>query len=242
MGSTENQSYADCKGLSRKRAGPTESSTNQDINSYTCTLACARTLEVAMRIAFEEMVYGSRTIGKFLQGGADGGEPPSRARQRHREAVACYPQFSESGLERAKGIEPSYAAWEAAVLPLNYAREIRPSAESFASIIWRMWHDVEGGDHSSRSASESRARALRTSGMTIAAAFANVRRHVRSGPKSAIAQGQKVPSRLVLLRSFPYFRGTGSPADGLWLKTVAAATPPRRFSELARLSRWSGPT
>ena len=28
------------------------------------------------------------------------------------------------GLERAKGIEPSYAAWEAAVLPLNYAREI----------------------------------------------------------------------------------------------------------------------
>jgi hypothetical protein len=30
-------------------------------------------------------------------------------------------------LERAKGIEPSYAAWEAAVLPLNYAR-IRFSA------------------------------------------------------------------------------------------------------------------
>ena len=25
-------------------------------------------------------------------------------------------------LERAKGIEPSYEAWEAAVLPLNYAR------------------------------------------------------------------------------------------------------------------------
>jgi hypothetical protein len=28
-------------------------------------------------------------------------------------------------LERAKGIEPSYAAWEAAVLPLNYARVTR---------------------------------------------------------------------------------------------------------------------
>jgi hypothetical protein len=28
-------------------------------------------------------------------------------------------------LERAKGIEPSYAAWEAAVLPLNYARAVR---------------------------------------------------------------------------------------------------------------------
>jgi hypothetical protein len=27
-------------------------------------------------------------------------------------------------LERAKGIEPSYAAWEAAVLPLNYARDL----------------------------------------------------------------------------------------------------------------------
>ena len=30
------------------------------------------------------------------------------------------------GLERAKGIEPSYRAWEALVLPLNYARfEVR---------------------------------------------------------------------------------------------------------------------
>ena len=27
-------------------------------------------------------------------------------------------------VERAKGIEPSYEAWEAAVLPLNYTREI----------------------------------------------------------------------------------------------------------------------
>jgi hypothetical protein len=29
---------------------------------------------------------------------------------------------SDERMERAKGIEPSYAAWEAAVLPLNYAR------------------------------------------------------------------------------------------------------------------------
>ena len=28
-------------------------------------------------------------------------------------------------LERVKGIEPSYEAWEAAVLPLNYTRVIR---------------------------------------------------------------------------------------------------------------------
>ena len=28
-------------------------------------------------------------------------------------------------MERVKGIEPSYAAWEAAVLPLNYTRKAR---------------------------------------------------------------------------------------------------------------------
>jgi hypothetical protein len=33
-------------------------------------------------------------------------------------------------LERAKGIEPSYAAWEAAVLPLNYARNLKGRAIS----------------------------------------------------------------------------------------------------------------
>jgi hypothetical protein len=30
-------------------------------------------------------------------------------------------------MERVKGIEPSYAAWEAAVLPLNYTRVGRPT-------------------------------------------------------------------------------------------------------------------
>ena len=29
------------------------------------------------------------------------------------------------GLERVKGIEPSYEAWEAAVLPLNYTRDLQ---------------------------------------------------------------------------------------------------------------------
>lgn len=33
-------------------------------------------------------------------------------------------QIEKNEMERAKGIEPSYAAWEAAVLPLNYARVI----------------------------------------------------------------------------------------------------------------------
>ena len=38
--------------------------------------------------------------------------------------VPCSIQWATM-LERAKGIEPSYAAWEAAVLPLNYARANR---------------------------------------------------------------------------------------------------------------------
>jgi hypothetical protein len=40
-------------------------------------------------------------------------------------------------LERAKGIEPSYAAWEAAVLPLNYAREgVSSETLTSAFISW----------------------------------------------------------------------------------------------------------
>ena len=35
-------------------------------------------------------------------------------------------------LERVKGIEPSYEAWEAAVLPLNYTRE---SLDSIQCVI-----------------------------------------------------------------------------------------------------------
>jgi hypothetical protein len=31
----------------------------------------------------------------------------------------------KDGVERVKGIEPSYEAWEAAVLPLNYTRFVR---------------------------------------------------------------------------------------------------------------------
>src|ERR1700761_6369715 len=39
-----------------------------------------------------------------------------------------FPGIGAVRLERAKGIEPSYAAWEAAVLPLNYTRARRPIA------------------------------------------------------------------------------------------------------------------
>ena len=33
-------------------------------------------------------------------------------------------QNDQVGVERVKGIEPSYEAWEAAVLPLNYTRVV----------------------------------------------------------------------------------------------------------------------
>ena len=35
---------------------------------------------------------------------------------------ACEAGYGGRRMERAKGIEPSYEAWEASVLPLNYAR------------------------------------------------------------------------------------------------------------------------
>jgi hypothetical protein len=46
--------------------------------------------------------------------------------------------YAARALERAKGIEPSYAAWEAAVLPLNYARKflLVLSNLSFARSTW----------------------------------------------------------------------------------------------------------
>ena len=46
----------------------------------------------------------------------------SSARPETANGVSVSPTKFEGNLERAKGIEPSYAAWEAAVLPLNYAR------------------------------------------------------------------------------------------------------------------------
>ena len=44
------------------------------------------------------------------------------AQKEHRQ-FGDLPVFSQDDeLERVKGIEPSYEAWEAAVLPLNYTR------------------------------------------------------------------------------------------------------------------------
>ena len=43
-------------------------------------------------------------------------------------------KVGERALERVKGIEPSYAAWEAAVLPLNYTRS--PSRTSWRMVVF----------------------------------------------------------------------------------------------------------
>ena len=66
--------------------------------------------------------------------------PPEQARDRKADNIGQETSTGANGcsffcrdaaavcrktVERAKGIEPSYAAWEAAVLPLNYARERR---------------------------------------------------------------------------------------------------------------------
>ena len=54
-------------------------------------------------------------------------------------------------MERVNGIEPSYAAWEAAVLPLNYTREVgdftwvvrNTQLNSSSSAMLRNWRAVD---------------------------------------------------------------------------------------------------
>jgi hypothetical protein len=42
--------------------------------------------------------------------------------QAHSKKTKGLPEAALFNMERMEGIEPSYAAWEAAVLPLNYTR------------------------------------------------------------------------------------------------------------------------
>ena len=61
------------------------------------------------------------------------------------------------GLERVKGIEPSYAAWEAAVLPLNYTRN---GDALIATKLRRRKFFVHRGIYLQGSASSLRSRCL----------------------------------------------------------------------------------
>ena len=45
-------------------------------------------------------------------------------RARHTKQTKNRVQVRRSGLERVKGIEPSYSAWKAAALPLSYTRAL----------------------------------------------------------------------------------------------------------------------
>jgi hypothetical protein len=66
-------------------------------------------------------------FAKRLRPMADFGARKAMAGNLRRASIGCPLKYRRlQGLERAKGIEPSYAAWEAAVLPLNYARAGRP--------------------------------------------------------------------------------------------------------------------
>ena len=49
------------------------------------------------------------------------------------EAGNCYHQEQE--VERVMGIEPTYAAWKAAVLPLNYTRNRRANHTPRACLV-----------------------------------------------------------------------------------------------------------
>jgi hypothetical protein len=55
-------------------------------------------------------------------------DAPKGAITRANQAKSLIFLQNQEAVERVKGIEPSYAAWEAAVLPLNYTREVAERA------------------------------------------------------------------------------------------------------------------
>jgi hypothetical protein len=74
---------------------------------------------VAVAGTYDNTVVGTSECWKFKIAPV-----VTRHRLRKRIEYEAGPRARQTGMERAKGIEPSYAAWEAAVLPLNYARGI----------------------------------------------------------------------------------------------------------------------
>jgi hypothetical protein len=50
------------------------------------------------------------------------------------EKLAALVITSQRKMERVKGIEPSYEAWEASVLPLNYTRSVLGFYVSYANL------------------------------------------------------------------------------------------------------------
>ena len=90
---------------------------NADTGTYGDTVVRARRVEIQIAQAFAGESGLNVTPKLNVQCAR---RLPAALQRRSPAAIAN----RERSLERAKGIEPSYAAWEAAVLPLNYAREI----------------------------------------------------------------------------------------------------------------------
>ena len=68
-----------------------------------------------------------------------------RVRRFHIHAKTLYLKVVDA-LERAKGIEPSYAAWEAAVLPLNYARGLPRKIRHFSHLLGPIFRSVRAAN------------------------------------------------------------------------------------------------
>lgn len=79
---------------------------------------CVELLDTREQLPANLLLIGIRQSGNFRNGLFE------RSDHEIQPSTFATPARLEN-LERAKGIEPSYAAWEAAVLPLNYARGVR---------------------------------------------------------------------------------------------------------------------
>ncbi len=99
----------------RPLAGPFQVA--RDGSSYTGLGAIAAASDGLVR----EAKNGNRSAGRARRG-HDGPQRGAEGRQA---------RDLRFGVERAKGIEPSPRAWEARVLPLNYARTSRDSSRRF---------------------------------------------------------------------------------------------------------------
>ena len=70
------------------------------------------------------MTIVATILGPIELATASGPETFARGERHGLNLAAPVRHARSESLERVKGIEPSYAAWEAAVLPLNYTRMV----------------------------------------------------------------------------------------------------------------------
>jgi hypothetical protein len=98
-------------------AEPSSLRVERDLRSGLSAVVAAADRAEALRGALDRCAFKSEL---FAAGNSDAPSVP----QEGRASSPIYRGRTTKILERAKGIEPSYEAWEASVLPLNYARSI----------------------------------------------------------------------------------------------------------------------